>query len=152
MIIRSIQPADLPRVQRIEREAMVDAWTEEQLLAEMEARNGVAFVAEEGPQVCGYAFFRTCAPESELLRLAVAGDRRGQGIGSKILHHALRNFSGKGYTTCFLEVRRSNEAAQHLYTKAGFQQVGIRKKYYCHPVEDALQLCQDLADLKGETP
>ena len=147
-----MQTADLPEVQRIEQESMIDPWSEMQLLAEMDAVNGVAFVAEEGPQVCGYAFFRTCAPECELLRLAVAGDRRRQGIGSTLLHHALRSFSEQGYATCFLEVRSSNEDAQHIYMKADFQQVGIRKKYYCQPVEDALQLCKDLTDLKGGTP
>ena len=146
MIIRSIQNADLPGVQRIEREAMIDPWTEEQLLAEMDAVNGVAFVAAEGHQVCSYAFFRTCAPESELLRLAVAEDWRRQGIGSTLLRHALRCFSEKGYETCFLEVRCSNEEARHLYMKAGFHQVGIRKKYYCQPIEDALQLCRNLND------
>ncbi len=151
MIIRSMLHADLPGVQRIEHEAMIDPWTEDQLLAEMDAVNGVAFVVEECHQVCGYAFFRTCEPESELLRLAVARDRRRQGMGSTLLQHALRCFSEKGYTTCFLEVRCSNEEAQHIYTKAGFQQVGIRKKYYCQPVEDALQLCRDLTDLKGGT-
>jgi ribosomal-protein-alanine N-acetyltransferase len=147
-----MQPADLPGVQRIEHESMIDPWSEEQLLAEMDAVNGVAFVAEKGPQVCGYAFFRTCTPESELLRLAVAGDRRRQGIGGTLLHHALGSFSEQGYATCFLEVRSSNEEALHLYMMAGFHQVGIRKKYYCRPVEDALQLCRDLTDLKGGTP
>lgn len=151
MIIRSMQTADLPGVRRIEQEAMIDPWTEEQLLAEMDVVNGVALVAEAGHQVCGYAFFRTCEPESELLQLAVARDRRRQGIGSTLLLHALRCLSEQGYTTCFLEVRGSNEEAQHIYTKAGFQQVGIRKKYYGQPVEDALQLCRDLTDLKGGT-
>lgn len=149
MIIRSIQNADLPWVQRIEREAMIDPWTEEQLLAEMDAVNGAAFVAAEGHQVCGYAFFRTCAPESELLRLAVAGDWRHQGIGSTLLRHALCFFAENGYETCFLEVRCSNEEARHLYMNAGFQQVGIRKKYYCQPIEDALQLCRNLNDSRG---
>ena len=152
MIIRSMRPPDLPGVQRIEHESMIDPWSEEQLLAEMDAVNGVAFVAEEGSQVCGYAFFRTCAPESELLRLAVAGDRKRQGIGSTLLHHALHFFSEKGYETCFLEVRCSNEEARHLYMKAGFQQVGIRKKYYCQPIEDALQLCRNLNDSRGGNP
>ena len=131
---------------------MTDPWTEEQLLAEMDAVNGMALVAEAGQHVCGYTFFRTCAPESELLRLAVAKDRRRQGVGSTLLQHALLDFSKQGYTTCFLEVRCSNEEARHLYRKAGFHQVGIRKKYYSQPVEDALQLCRHLNELKGETP
>lgn len=152
MIIRLMQTADLPGVQRIEHEAMTDPWTEEQLLAEIDAVNGVAFVAAEGQQIRGYAFFRTCDPESELLRLVVAGNQRRQGIGSTLLKHTLQCFSKKGYETCFLEVRCSNDEARRVYLKGGFHQVGIRKKYYCQPVEDALQLRRVLTDLRGGTP
>ena len=37
-----------------------------------------------------------------------------------------------------LEVRESNEAAIFLYEKIGFQSITKRKKYYKHPVEDAI--------------
>jgi len=37
-----------------------------------------------------------------------------------------------------LEVRVSNEIAQNLYRKLGFQNGGIRKGYYMDNYEDAL--------------
>jgi ATP-binding cassette subfamily B protein len=37
-----------------------------------------------------------------------------------------------------LEVRVSNEPAISLYKKQGFEELGIRKKFYEHPVEDAI--------------
>jgi len=152
LIVRALQVTDLPEVLRIEQQAMPAPWNEAQLLAEREAVNGVGLVAETLHQICGYAFFRTCAPESELLRMAVAAEHRGHGVGSALLEHALRAFAGQGYTTCFLEVRCSNEKARRLYAKAGFLQVGTRKKYYSQPVEDALQLCRTLTDPNGGTP
>ena len=36
-----------------------------------------------------------------------------------------------------LEVRDSNEPAIRLYESLGFRQVGLRKRYYFHPTEDA---------------
>jgi len=145
-----MEAADLPEVLRIEQAAMTpDPWNEEQLLAEIHAGNGVSLVAEQDDQICGYAFFRTCAPESELLRLAVAPERRRQGMASALLKQALGSFAGQNYATCFLEVRESNEKARRLYQKIGFLQVGIRKKYYSQPVEDALQLCRNLTETRG---
>ncbi|MDN6127255.1 MAG: hypothetical protein L0I66_02520, partial [Tetragenococcus halophilus] len=38
----------------------------------------------------------------------------------------------------FLEVRVSNQAAQNLYLKNGFNKTGHRTGYYSKPVEDAL--------------
>ena len=38
----------------------------------------------------------------------------------------------------FLEVRESNVPAISLYKKLGFEELGIRKKFYEHPVEDAI--------------
>ena len=38
----------------------------------------------------------------------------------------------------FLEVRASNNAAQALYQKNGFNAIGHRKNYYHDPVEDAI--------------
>ena len=37
-----------------------------------------------------------------------------------------------------LEVRASNEPAIRLYKACGFQTEAVRKRYYTHPVEDAL--------------
>jgi ribosomal-protein-alanine N-acetyltransferase len=43
----------------------------------------------------------------------------------------------RGVEALYLEVRVSNTAAG-LYRSFGFTQVGVRKKYYDHPVEDGL--------------
>jgi ribosomal-protein-alanine N-acetyltransferase len=42
-----------------------------------------------------------------------------------------------------LEVRVSNEAAQRLYEKHGFQLVGRRSRYYKDNLEDALLMTRD---------
>ena len=151
MRVRYLEISDLPAVLAIEQQAMAHPWNETQLRQELDAVGGVSLVAEAGRRICGFAFFRTCVPESELLRLAIAPDRRGQGMGGALLDHALNAFAGQGYTSCFLEVRSSNAPARRLYTKAGFIQVGTRKKYYSQPVEDGLLLCRTLTNQNGGT-
>jgi ribosomal-protein-alanine N-acetyltransferase len=50
-----------------------------------------------------------------------------------------------------LECRRSNLAAQSLYRKLGFQEVGLRKRYYADNGEDALvMVCEHLPEAHPE--
>jgi len=54
------------------------------------------------------------------------------------------------------EVRVSNRAAYNLYTKLGFDEIGMRKAYYParYGREDAIILARDLTidDLKNTEP
>jgi ribosomal-protein-alanine N-acetyltransferase len=145
--VRLLEAADLAPILGIERRAMANPWTEAQLRAEQSAGNGVAWAAESGEALCGYAFFRTCAPECELLHLVVAPERRRQGVGAELLRQAFAHFAETRFAVCFLEVRVSNQAARRLYAKFGFVQVGQRKNYYNQPVEDALLLRRNLVEI-----
>jgi [ribosomal protein S18]-alanine N-acetyltransferase len=148
--IRPLQRRDLEEVLAIEQSAMAHPWSAAQLAAELTTANSIGLIAEVERRVQGYALLRTCRPECELLRLVVAGRWRRCGIGRTLLDHALRDLAGKGYATCFLEVRASNDEASRLYRTAGFFQVGIRKKYYAHPTEDGMQFRGDLINITGE--
>jgi ribosomal-protein-alanine N-acetyltransferase len=46
----------------------------------------------------------------------------------------------EGVIKAFLEVRKSNEAAIHLYESLGFKIDGVRKGYYRDNREDALMM------------
>ena len=41
---------------------------------------------------------------------------------------------------CKLDVRMSNERAQRLYDRIGFEPHGVRRGYYQNPAEDALHM------------
>ena len=49
----------------------------------------------------------------------------------------MENSVNTGVERIFLEVRESNSPARNLYSAKGFKEIGIRKKYYRDPVEDA---------------
>ena len=51
---------------------------------------------------------------------------------------ALFRVKETGAESIFLEVRQSNVPALSLYKKLGFEELGIRKNFYEHPVEDAI--------------
>ncbi len=149
MIVRPVEAKDLRGLAEIERRNMPAPWTEGQLAAELGAKNGLGFVAAEKEGLCGFVFFRLCPPEGELLHLLVAHAVRGQGIGYALLARGLETLIRQGCISCFLEVRRSNQSALHLYQRAGFRQAGVRKNYYSQPVEDALLLQKKLEEQGG---
>jgi ribosomal-protein-alanine acetyltransferase len=117
---------------------------------EIEAANGFALAALCTDTLCGYAFFRTCFPESELLHLVVAPEWRRRKAATALLAQAMTKLAGQRYTVCFLEVRASNIMARQLYARVGFVQTGIRKHYYSQPVEDALLLTKGIAPEQEE--
>lgn len=151
MIVRPLRPEDLPQLERIERNAMPLPWSEAQVREEIGAANGFALVALCAGALCGYAFFRTCFPESELLHLVVAPEWRRRKVATALVTQAVTRLADQGYVACFLEVRVSNIAARQLYTRTGFRQTGTRKQYYSQPAEDALLLTRDIAPEREKT-
>jgi len=85
----------------------------------------------------GFAVMWCVADQAELANLAVRPGVRGRGVGSALLDRILERCANRGAETVFLEVRRSNDAARELYRSRGFRTVGVRKRYYQEPFEDA---------------
>jgi GNAT superfamily N-acetyltransferase len=56
-----------------------------------------------------------------ILQLGVAEERRGQGLGTAILHASLRWAKLKGARKAWVQVEADNAAARALYSRAGFK-------------------------------
>ena len=78
--------------------------------------------------------------EAHISTLAVRAEYRRQGLGEVMLVVLLEEARRLDALRVTLEVRVSNVAAQSLYAKYGFEQVGRRKAYYNDNREDALIL------------
>jgi ribosomal-protein-alanine N-acetyltransferase len=90
--------------------------------------------------VIGYGGFWLMYDEAHISTLAVRAMQRRQGLGELLLIALLDEARRLNAARATLEVRVSNLAAQALYTKYEFQQVGRRKAYYSDNREDALIL------------
>ncbi len=101
-------------------------------------------MAEVNGGVRAYAVVWYVAREAELGNLAVAGSWRRLGLGRRLLDWALEKAQERGAERIFLEVRYSNTEAQRLYERRGFMQVGVRRRYYRAPAEDARVMCLEL--------
>jgi ribosomal-protein-alanine N-acetyltransferase len=94
--------------------------------------------------VRGYVVAWFVLEEGEIGNLAVAGEARRQGLGARLLDHAIAAVRRSDVDVLYLEVRDSNAAARALYASRGFVEVGRRREYYRRPKEDALVLRLDL--------
>lgn len=91
----------------------------------------------------GMAGFWLMAGEAHLITIGVRNAYRRQGIGERLLIAFLDKAILLNATIATLEVRVSNMDAQSLYKKYGFQETGIRKRYYADNGENALIMSTD---------
>lgn len=88
--------------------------------------SGRLFVAHDQDQVVGMVsllFTISTAlgqPVCWLEDMVVRGDRRGLGLGSKLLSHATSYAQAKGYGRITLLTDKSNREAQKFYARHGF--------------------------------
>ena len=144
VIIRRMTLRDVLPVYEIEVETFATPWTEDDFRREMtENRCARYLVAEVSGRVADYAGAWCILEEGHVTDLAVAAELRGQGVGGALLTALMQYAANLGVQYLTLEVRRSNRVAQRLYASAGFQPVGVRKRYYEDNGEDALLMVCD---------
>lgn len=131
--------AMLDDILALENEAFSCPWSAQSFREAFESENITIYAAHsEDGKLCGFSCLMAIDYEAELLNIAVAKACRRRGIGDKLMRHTINEAAKKKVTDIFLEVRESNTAAQKLYEKHGFEALGVRKKYYTSPTEDAV--------------
>jgi ribosomal-protein-alanine N-acetyltransferase len=135
---------DLQAVLAIEHASFSLPWTEDMFLQDL-ARGDLAEIlvarspeAGEPAPITGFLCYWVVQDEMHINNLAVDPRWRRRGIAMALLRAGLDRARGRGARHAFLEVRASNVAAQALYRRAGFRAAGTRRRYYSHPVEDAV--------------
>ena len=145
-LIQPLTPADLDAVVEIERLSFRTPWLRQAFEEEMArpwARVEVLRDAVTGRPVA-FADYWLVADELHILNIATHPEARRQGHGAQLLRHILELARLASYKTVELEVRRSNLAAQALYHRFQFRQVGMRARYYEDNGEDAILMTLSL--------
>jgi ribosomal protein S18 acetylase RimI-like enzyme len=83
------------------------------------------FVAESGGRVVGYVSTRVDreAGRGRIPNLAVAEEARNQGLGRRLIEHALDYFRAEGLAYAVIETMAQNPVGNHLYPACGFVEV-----------------------------
>ncbi len=128
--IRPGELRDIPAFQALEATAFIDPWSRAGLESELTQKVSRTWLLElDGEPVAtlmGWSMFG----ELQINRVAVRPDLRGQGLGRRIVQHALEQSRAEQVTVALLEVRFGNDAAVGLYESLGFERTGLRKRYY----------------------
>jgi len=137
--IRKMTLEDVPTVLVLDQISFSLPWPERSFRFELtENMASRCWVAEVDGRVVGMVVGWLLVDEMHIATIATHPEYRRQGIASKLLLHTLLKSMDEGARTSFLEVRESNQAAQEMYLKFGYEKTGRRKRYYRDNDEDAI--------------
>ena len=139
MSVASIRPMnfhDIPVVATLEQEIYDSPWSMRVFYDELALENRRYLVAEDENGIVGYGGLLVVESDAHITTMAVDAGARRQRLGTRLMVALIDAAIDMGAGHLTLEVRMSNEGAQHLYRRFGFSPVGLRKNYYKD--EDAL--------------
>jgi len=166
--IRPMTVPDLPQIEEIEAESFPSVWPASAYKRELSSNNlarylvaarAAATAGEEAgigrllksvrglvrrPEppalevIGGFIGVWLMVDEAHIVTVAVRARERRRGIGELLLLAAFDHAADKDVPVLTLECRVSNLEAQALYLKYGFENVGLRKRYYTDNNEDAV--------------
>lgn len=148
MTILHAEPSMLPAILEIENEAFTCPWSEKSFEEAFSSPNITVFAAVDETNenaLAGFSCLMWYGDEGEILNIAVKASARKNGIGQLLMDAMLTEGTANGVRDFYLEVRESNTAARHLYDKNGFVALGVRRRYYTRPVEDAVIMRKTIA-------
>ncbi|MBL0058350.1 MAG: ribosomal protein S18-alanine N-acetyltransferase [Elusimicrobia bacterium] len=127
---RLAERRDVPSLLEIERSSFSTPWTWGELEEELDKPSARVWVAAEEDQVVGFGIQWFIAGESQLANIAFRSDRRGQGLGRKMMERLLEEAQREGMEKMTLEVRVDNRPALELYQRLGFIETSRRARFY----------------------
>lgn len=112
----------------------------------MPGAHGWLMIQGEAP--IGFMLVRFALDEGEILLTGIMPEARRRGHAAQLMTILLDAARTAGIAKLFLEHAAGNEAAEALYGRFGFSQIGRRRAYYERRGggrEDAITLCRDLS-------
>jgi ribosomal-protein-alanine N-acetyltransferase len=142
--IRRMAVEDISAVVDLDQKSFSLPWPERSFRFELTDNPASrCWVAELDGKVVGMIVIWLIVDEAHVATIATDPEYRRQGIGRRLLAHALRRLITDGARSSFLEVRESNVAAQDMYRKFGYEVTGRRRRYYRDNDEDAILMTLD---------
>ena len=133
MIISAATAADLEQILVLEESGfdLPQRWSRDAWQAELDNADRLVLVRrDDSGSVVGVASFSLAADLADLLRVIVASESRGRGLGSSLIRAGMEWAKAVGADRMLLEVRPDNKPAVRAYCKLGFATLDRRRDYY----------------------
>jgi len=139
---------DLSGIIEIENLSFPSPWNLHTFLSVLYDTSSYNLTAFCNGEIRGYCFSLVMRKMIHLLNLAIHPDCRGRGLARSLLGEIISfaRLNNKSYV--FLEVRRSNDAAQGLYASMGFSHAFTWRRYYTDTGEDAYIMVRKIERIK----
>lgn len=143
-MIRKCNENDIDRIVELEFECFTSPLTKDFITQEITVNPLSNYLCYEENGVVIGCIGLWLTDIGTVLNVAVTKDKRGMGIGSKLIEGAIEVFNEHKIFQISLDVRVSNERAIALYKKYKFQEAIIRKAYYENK-EDAIVMIRSVS-------
>ncbi len=144
IVIREAVMEDAAAIAEMEHQIFVDAWSEKSVLDTINQKNTICLAAEKAGRLVGYLLAYAAADEAEIARIAVTEEFQRQGAGRALILGLETVCEENKIEKLLLDVRESNETARTFYAEMGFQEDGIRQRFYENPQEDGILMSREL--------
>ena len=141
--LRTWQKSDNLEIEKLEKLYFKSPWNLSMLDSCFSADNFYGLVMEDSQKIVAYIGCSFDLWDVDILNVCVDKAYRRQGLARRLFEEVFKHFRACGAEKVFLEVRESNLPAVTLYKSLGFEQIGLRKKYY-ENTEDALVMALSL--------
>ena len=127
--LQALSINDLDTLLAVEQRAYSHPWTRGNFTDALASGYQIQLL-KGGPELLGYFVAMPGVDEAHLLNITVAPAFQRQGWAHVMLDALALWARGQGAQWLWLEVRASNTRARQVYEAHGYQQVGLRKRYY----------------------
>jgi len=124
-----MRESDIETIIRIEHAVYPFPWSAGNFRDSLKAGYD-AWILEDAGEAIAYSVVMWLPDEVHLLNLSVAAACQRRGVARGFLQWLLDDTRERGAGSMMLEVRPSNGPARLLYQAFGFEQIGLRRRYY----------------------
>lgn len=146
-VLRDMAVNDVGTVASIEASATAFPWSLKNFEDCLHAKHQASVLCNQHHEIIGFVITQKVVDECHLLNICISPNYQRQGLGRGLLEQVIDLANQKGLSLIVLEVRKSNQKAQHLYSQMGFNEMAVRPNYYpSHEGrEDAILMGYDIA-------
>ncbi len=128
--IKEMTFEDFEKIKDILQTEFDEFWKPSILKSELENEISKYIVAKMNDEIVGFAGIIILPDDVEITNIVTKKVERKKGIGKLLLDKLIEMAKETEKETISLEVNEINIPAINLYKTSGFEEVGIRKKYY----------------------